>query len=57
MESQAKGKDGILEEDSAGVKGGHKTIFQRVEEEESGEDDGDVEVIDDYGANRDSKVQ
>ncbi len=55
IESQPKGKDGILEAE-VGIVGGHKTIFERLQEESGEDEPDDVEVIDDYGARGQSEV-
>lgn len=39
-----------------GIVGGHKTIFERLQEESGEDEPDDVEVIDDYGARGQSEV-
>jgi hypothetical protein len=51
--------EGILEGNIKGVVGGHKTIFERPDEENPSSDENladDVMVIDDYGANRGATI-
>lgn len=52
MDSALK-NDGILEANIPGVKAGRRTIYKRLEEEDSGGDLKDeIIVVDDFGANR-----
>ena len=45
--------DGILEANIPGVKAGRRTIYKRLEEDDSGADLRDeIIVVDDFGANR-----